>query len=79
MAHYKGMAQRNNGDHELQTHLLNANDVRDNECWLVTSHIIVALNKLYNISDKTYSYYCIFLIRYLATQMRNLVWVAMPC
>ncbi len=40
--------------------ILNANDVRDNERWLLTSHIIVELNKLYNISDKNYSYYCIF-------------------
>ena len=70
-------ALQNNG--LLQTHILNTNDVRYNERWLLTSHMIVALNKLYNIFDKNYSYYCIALIRNLATQMRNLLWVAMRC
>jgi hypothetical protein len=71
------MAQQNNG--APQTHILNANDVRYNERWLLTSHIIVALNKLYKYIRQKLFLSLEILIQYLATQMRNLVWVAMRC
>ena len=74
---YKDMAQQNNG--APQTHILNANDVRYNERWLLTSHIIVALNKLYKYIRQKLFLSLEILIEYLATQMRNLVWVAMRC